>query len=369
MEKEIFNEIDRLKENMMIDLKKLIEIPSKKGEKTQDAPFGLACRDVLNQALSICKREGLEIKNIDNYIGYASYGDSDEYIGIIGHLDVVEEGEGWTYPPFSGHVEGARMYSRGALDNKGPTVAALYGILALKNLGIKPKREIRIIFGTNEETGMEDIDYYLLKEKAPIMGFTPDNKFPAIYGERGRLILEIGGDKKDLIIFINKYIFNLDNKGQVLGINCYDEIFGDLFITNKQLIEKKGQLTLKLIISLPVCDIKKIVQEIEKRAINLQVKIVKKIKYELKNPESTCVKVLNEAYNFVMNQDIKPTTTKGMTYAHKCHTIIPFGPSFPGQNGIAHLPDEWISIDDMVQCAKIYAYGIYKLNQVEEIIV
>lgn len=357
MKEKLFAEIDRLKGQMIDDLKSLIKIPSVRSESLEDAPFGENCKKVLNKALEICSREGLEITNIDNYMGYGSYGESNDYIGIIGHLDVVEEGEGWTNPPYSGNIQEGKIYSRGALDNKGPTIAALYGLLAFKNLGIVPKREIRIIFGTNEETGMEDIEYYLSKERAPLMGFTPDNKFPAIYGERGRINLEFIGDILDIELFMKNFI---DPKGDKLGIACRDDDFGELLITQAK-IEND---ILKMSIAIPVCDIDEIINRIKAKAVGLEMYITRKDKWVLKGKDSDNVIALNQAYNDVMETNLEPTTTKGMTYAHKCETIIPFGPSFPGQNGIAHLPDEWFDIEDLIKCAKIYAWGLYKLNEV-----
>lgn len=42
--------------------------------------------------------------------------------------------------------------------------------------------------------------------------------------------------------------------------------------------------------------------------------------------------------------------------------IVPFGPSFPGQKGIGHQPNEWMKIEDLIKNAKIYALGIYYLG-------
>lgn len=40
--------------------------------------------------------------------------------------------------------------------------------------------------------------------------------------------------------------------------------------------------------------------------------------------------------------------------------------SFPGQNGIAHQPNEWMDIDDLVTCAKVYAWTLYRLCQMDQ---
>ncbi|MCT1795918.1 Sapep family Mn(2+)-dependent dipeptidase [Helcococcus kunzii] len=368
MKKKLFAEIDRLKDQMIEDLVKIINIPSVKSSPKENAPFGENCRKVLDAILQICERENFTTKNVDGYMAYAKYGDSEEHMGIFGHLDVVPEGDwdDWICPPFSGKIIENRMYSRGALDNKGPAIAALYGLIALKNLGIKPKREIRIVFGADEESGMSDVDYYLSKEKLPVLGFVPDNKFPAIYGERARANIKVSGDKEKLYTFLNKYILNDDNNGKRLGIDFEDKYFGKLIVRGYRIFTEDSKESLRFQLSMGECDIEKIIEKIKEKAEDLEVSLINYTEAALKNPESTNVKLLNQAYIEATGQEIEPTTTTGMTYAHKIKTVIPFGPSFPGQNGIAHLPNEWMDIDDLVKCAKIYAYGIYKLNQVED---
>ena len=65
----------------------------------------------------------------------------------LGHLDVVPEGEGWRLDPYSGTVEDGYIYGRGTLDDKGPMVAALFAMKALKDSGYVPARRIRMILG------------------------------------------------------------------------------------------------------------------------------------------------------------------------------------------------------------------------------
>ena len=84
-------------------------------------------------------------------MGYGSFEESQNYIGIIGHVDVVEVGDGWIDSPFSAVIHDGRIWGRGALDDKGPLFAALHGMLALKDLEVIPKTALCIIFVTNEE--------------------------------------------------------------------------------------------------------------------------------------------------------------------------------------------------------------------------
>ena len=179
------NKVDDLKDLLIEDILDIVKIPSVKGKATNGFPFGENVAKALNKALEISEKLGFKTKNLDNYIGYADYGEGEDYICIIGHVDVVKEGSGWTYPPYSGHIENGNIYARGVLDNKGPIISALYGLYAIKELGIKLDKKVRVIFGTDEESGFGDIPYYLENEKEPIMGFTPDCKYPVVYGEKG----------------------------------------------------------------------------------------------------------------------------------------------------------------------------------------
>ena len=73
------------------------------------------------------------------------------------------------------------------------------------------------------------------------------------------------------------------------------------------------------------------------------------------------VRALQSAYEQVSGVDGTPVTTTGGTYAKAMPNIVPFGPSFPGQKGIGHQPDEWMDIKDIIMNAKIYALSLYKL--------
>lgn len=365
MKEKINKLVDDLKDELIKEVCELVKINSIQDQAQENMPYGLGINKALNYAIKLCERHNLSTKNIDGYMAYGQLGKGDDYIGIIGHLDVVEVLDGWKYPPFSATIKDNRIYGRGALDNKGPLMAAFYGLIAFKKLNIPLKRPIRIIFGTNEESGMNDIKYYLQKEKAPLMGFTPDNKFPAIYGERGRAIIEVKGQIEDVVDFANNYLINARNNGEALGINFQDEHFKEMLIRNKKLLVKDNQLAVNFTLSYPLCDINEVLNIIKTKAKNLSVEIIHNTNYMMVDPNSKLVTTLNDAYNYISDDNLSPTTTTGHTYAHNCPNIIPFGPSFPGQNGIAHLPNEWVDIDDLIKCAKIYAYALYLLNQLD----
>ena len=169
-------------------LKELISQPSYNDKAEENAPFGKNIRLALDKMMEICKNLGFDTyEDPDGYYGYAEIGSGDEIFGIIGHLDTVpaENIDEWKHNPYQGIVEDGMIYGRGAQDDKGPVVAALYAVKALMDAGYKFNKRIRFIFGTDEEILWRGIEEYNQKEDQISMGFSPDAEFPVTYAEKG----------------------------------------------------------------------------------------------------------------------------------------------------------------------------------------
>lgn len=184
--------IDELRDELIKAVQDCVQFKSveDKENASPGAPFGPGIRDCLEWTLSLGESLGFGVKNIDGYAGQIEMG-SGELLGILGHLDVVPEGDGWSVPPYSGEIVDGKIYGRGTLDDKGPTLAALYAMKAIKDAGIPLNKKIRLILGTDEESGWEDMDYYKQKEEIPVIGFAPDAEFPLIHAEKGIFHLEL----------------------------------------------------------------------------------------------------------------------------------------------------------------------------------
>lgn len=179
------NKIDELKNELVSSTQEILRIKSVEEPGVNGMPYGPGVGRALECALDISSRLGFKTVNLDGYVGYAEYGEGDDYVGVLGHLDVVPEGDGWEYPPYGAEIHDGKIYARGSLDDKGPIMAALYGLKAIKNAKLPLSKRVRIIFGTNEETGSREMEYYLDKEKPPVSGFTPDAEYPIIFAEKG----------------------------------------------------------------------------------------------------------------------------------------------------------------------------------------
>lgn len=182
-----------IKPAMLAGIQQNLRICSEKGDATPDAPFGPGPKAALLDALEQAEKLGFRTCNIDDKIGYAEIGSGAEMVAVLGHLDVVPAGDGWESEPYGAECRDGVLYGRGSLDDKGPTVGALYAMKAIADSGIPLKRRIRVIMGTDEECGSACVAHYLkTRQEMPVAGFTPDADFPAIFCEKGILRFEIG---------------------------------------------------------------------------------------------------------------------------------------------------------------------------------
>lgn len=180
------NYIDSHQNELIAALQKCIQIPSVYVADDSGHPYGQPLRDCLDYMLGLCRDMGFEAQEMDGHVGWCEYGQGKEMIGVLGHLDVVPEGDGWSVPPYEGRVADGKIYGRGTMDDKGPIVASLFALKAIQESGLPLKRRIRILFGLNEETGSADMKYYVKHGgEIPVMGITPDGEYPVINGEKG----------------------------------------------------------------------------------------------------------------------------------------------------------------------------------------
>lgn len=106
-------------------------------------------------------------------------------LGLVIHGDVVpvEAGE-WHFPPFEGRVENGYVLGRGAVDDKGPLIQALLAMKALAESGIVRTHTVRLLVGSEEESGSTEIAEYLKTHAAPDYSLVLDSMFPVVVGEK-----------------------------------------------------------------------------------------------------------------------------------------------------------------------------------------
>lgn len=188
--------VDAHRDEMTADIAALVRIDSTKGEAKEGMPFGEGPAAAVAAMQELMAKYGFATKNYDNYcVAGDLAGEGRKSLDILAHLDVVPVSEDWTKTkPFEPLVEGNFMYGRGTADDKGPAVAALYAMRAIRELGLPLRSGVRLICGSDEECGSSDLEHYYSIEKEADYTFSPDANFPLINIEKARLEKKIFAD-------------------------------------------------------------------------------------------------------------------------------------------------------------------------------
>ena len=185
--------VRKMEPALLACLQENLRIPSVQGPAEPGKPYGSAVRESLDHVLAAAEKLGFSTVNMDGQLGWCEYGEGEEMVAVLGHLDVVPAGDGWSFDPWGGEIRDGRIFGRGTMDDKGPSIAALFALAALRESGLPIRRRIRLIFGCNEESGSGDMKYYLAHGgEIPVMGFTPDGEYPVINGEKGIINVTYG---------------------------------------------------------------------------------------------------------------------------------------------------------------------------------
>lgn len=224
----ILEAVKQNEKQLINDLCGLLEIDSTLIETPDDplAPFGKGIRESLDYILKLGESFGFKVKNIDNVAGHIEFGEGEELIGILCHVDVVPAVGNWTNPPFKPTIADGKIFARGAMDDKGPAISSLYAMKVIKDLGLKLNKRVRLIIGTDEETKWRCMDAYFKKEEMPTLGFSPDANFPVIYGEKGIMSIDLVSMEKSDLKFISGVRYNVvPNEAKAKVNKSLDEVF------------------------------------------------------------------------------------------------------------------------------------------------
>lgn len=405
-------------------LKDLLSIQSIADHGKDGFPYGPGPAEALDYVLRLCENLGFRTVNADGKYGYAEIGTGGEIIGILCHLDVVPAGEGWTYPPFEGTEADGKIYGRGAMDDKGPAVANIFAMKDLVESGIPLNKRIRIIFGQSEENGdWFDLDAYKEKEEVPDYGYTPDGDFPAIYAEKGILLLTLDMKLEDSgfseltagsvpnmvpercrailasgmvcetcgksahgsapwegenaltkmmeqtaeeapLAKIYMDLIGHDVYGKRLGCAFRDEVSGRLSVNTGLVKIENDRIYLYLDIRYPVTmEKEKIIAGIRSRvgSYGMEVRQVHHMQPVYMEKQGPVMDCLLSAYRKVTGDPSEPIVIGGGTYARAMENIIAFGPTISGHENREHKPDEYILIEDLNLLRKVYRNALEEL--------
>jgi succinyl-diaminopimelate desuccinylase len=258
------HEVESRKEALIKDTQELLHIKSILDEENAapDAPLGKEVKEALDFMLRLGERDGFRAKNVGNVSGHLEFGSGKELLGILCHVDVVPEGDGWSSDPFGAEIRDGKIYARGALDDKGPTMAAYYAMRIVKELGLPLNKRVRMIIGTDEESKWRCVEHYFNVEEMPTLGFAPDADFPIINAEKGIADFDMVQTQVrqtqteatvEVVSFVSGKRYNMvpdDAKAVIVVKGDYDEIIRQFtdFMNRYELEHhshlENGQLTL-----------------------------------------------------------------------------------------------------------------------------
>ncbi|MBC8063272.1 MAG: Sapep family Mn(2+)-dependent dipeptidase, partial [Chlorobia bacterium] len=172
-------------QELLQDTQTMLRFASIEGPAAENAPFGKENRQALDFALSLCEKWGFNTKDLEGFAGWGEFGQGERLIVSLGHLDVVPVGHGWKHEPFGADIDDNYIYARGAEDDKGPTMASLYAMRAIKEVCPNIPARMRQVFGCDEESGFLCVERYVETEEAPTFGVAPDSGWPCYHAEKG----------------------------------------------------------------------------------------------------------------------------------------------------------------------------------------
>lgn len=151
--------------------------------------------------------------------------------------------------------------------------------------------------------------------------------------------------------------------GQGLNMAWQDEMSGYLNVTPYLLEKTKTGFKLGLSVRYPVSFTQEQVMAGLEQAANEQttVTLVRSLPSLLIDKNRPEIAKLTKAYDDVTGLESTPVTTTGATYARFLPNTVAFGPSFPGQKGIAHNVDEYMDETDLLLNMEIYMQAMLNL--------
>lgn len=408
----------------MIDfLAELVAVRSVQNEPNGKYPFGKKPAKALERMLRKCEESGFNVENVENYVGSADFGETEPVLGILTHLDVVPEGTGWSSDPYILKCSEGRLIGRGTCDNKGPAVAALFALKAVRELAVPLKRGVRLIFGTNEENGSADLAYYRTKRKLPSMVFTPDGEYPVINAEKGMIRVYFSSPFDELNInsgkiinavpehcivsyerhvmflcdgksghastpekaenavtkFLDEYSREFKNPllcglaklfphgetdGKSCGLGFEDEVSGKMTCVLSMLNTVDGRLTGGIDIRFPLDRTLKEISGIicsSLESIGFEIDSCEGTEPHVTDENSEFVQSLLRVYERVTGDKGHCIAIGGGTYVHEIDGGVAFGAQFPDEDGNMHGADEFITEENLLKNAEIMAEAIIEI--------
>ena len=344
-----------------------------------------------------------------NVLGRREAGRAGPAVHLNGHLDVVPPGVGWTQDPFGGLVRDGRLYGRGSSDMKAGIAAAVYAAEALRRAGAPLAGSVEISGTADEESG-----------GFAGVAWLADQGYLSTSGTDYVIIPEPFGPDRVCVGHRGVYWFDLVTTGRTahgsmpfLGVNAIDQMTVVLEAIRERLVPglsarhtalpvvpasaRRATLSLNAIaggqtgtaaqtpcvpdrcvatfdrrflseerFETVKAEIEQLLADVTTEHPGLRCELRDRMVVQpVQTPEGApLVEALSAAVEEVTGRPAARVASPG-TYDHKhvaglagIEQCVAYGPGTLEQ---AHQPDEWCSVDDLVQATQVLALTILRL--------
>ena len=331
-------------------------------------------------------------------------------IHLNGHFDVVPAGNGWTRDPFGGEIVDGRLYGRGSCDMKAGIAAAVFAVEAIHRAGVVHAAPIEISGTVDEESG-----------GFAGVAWLAENRLLSRERTKAVIIPEPFGVDRVCVGHRGVYWFEVVAQGRMahgsmpyLGISAIEGMSHLLDLVRDEL----GPALFGRVTAMPVvpdgsrhatiningidggqpiddtpspcvadrcrvvfdrrflfeeglertrAEIAALVAKAQSRMPEVQFSIEDRLIFEpTRTPEDApVIGALTDAITLVTGHPASLVASPG-TYDHKHVARIAGVPHCvaygPGQLDLAHQPDEYCAIDDILSATKVLALAVLKLS-------
>ncbi len=416
---QIFAEIDGKREDLVALTQDLIKIPTINPPGDAYRP----CAELIGERL---RKQGFSVEYLraegalgdsdryprTNVVARFEGQRPGKTVHFNSHIDVVEAGQGWTFDPFAGTVADGRVYGRGACDMKGGLAASIIAVEAVLQSGFPLAGAIEVSGTVDEESGgyagvawlaekgyfsKPRVDHVIIPEplnvdriclghrgvwwaevetlgriahgSMPFLGVSAirnmglflnlveQELYPALEKRRTRMPVEPEGARSSTLNF-NSLHGGLAEGFEGLPSPCVADscrlVIDRRFLIEEDLEEVRAE-------------IKALLERLRTEVPNFSYRLRElfSVLPTMTDKDAPVVRVLGEEIRRVLGKEPQHIASPG-TYDQKhiarighLHDCVAYG---PGVLDLAHQPDEWVGIDDMVASAKIMAAATLRLT-------
>jgi succinyl-diaminopimelate desuccinylase len=333
-----------------------------------------------------CEEIG-ELEHVPNLVARYRFGDGPTLL-YNAHVDVVPTGDeaAWEFPPFDATIARGRVYGRGSGDDKASVAAQIMSAIALKRAGVELGGELVVNVCGDEETGGRYGARFTVDNLDPLPDFVVagEQTFNRVcVGERGGagVTVTVIGKTAHAALPWNG-VHAIEGAAEIIAA-LRIELWPKLAARRHSLFDVPSTATISLIDGgvksnvvpdrcsfhvdrriLPgetsedaAIEIRRIAERVVRQFPGMRVEVQGRTggRATLLDVDSPIVHAMASA-NRALGIDPEPTGynmgTDGRHFAAAGIPTIIYG---PGDPSLAHVPNEWIGIDEVMEAARAYA--------------